>query len=257
MLVNKTYLNGRLVLDEHSLPIKHFVTDMQKISINHGPFTEYVAGDLYPPIYTPVIKSKVRDLRQNCFNPSKGFETQHCGDVVAGGDSYGTSCCPTNFNNFQFDLAGTSEAVVNCGLPGEPVFACSDGIDNEDPPDGYVDYKADGTGDPGCFDKYDNDETDVSECEDGYDNDNDGYVDYPYSPGCTTNSDLTEQYHPYCFDSVDNDQDGKIDYPYDDNCDSAPSLDDDMCDDHVDTDGDDLVDYPEDLDCDGALPAIQ
>jgi len=71
-----------------------------------------------------------------------------------------------------------------------PVFACEDGIDNDN--DGLTDFPDD----PGCDSATDNDEFNDSvpifACEDGIDNDSDGFVDFPDDPGCDSSTDDNE-----------------------------------------------------------------
>jgi hypothetical protein len=68
---------------------------------------------------------------------------------------------------------------------------CSDGIDNDSPPDGKVDYP----NDPGCVDTADDTEADPTTppvCSDGVDNEPDGLTDYPADYGCAAASGTTE-----------------------------------------------------------------
>ncbi|MBT4723166.1 TrbC/VirB2 family protein [Candidatus Falkowbacteria bacterium] len=93
------------------------VTDMKKIFITHGPFSSALETADPPviPIYFPVIKSQVKDLRQNCFNPSREEDLNtDCGSITA--NNRGTSCCPVYIGDtYQLeDQAGVSE----CSLPG-------------------------------------------------------------------------------------------------------------------------------------------
>lgn len=71
-----------------------------------------------------------------------------------------------------------------------PVFACSDGTDNDS------DAKTDYPNDPGCTSASDTSETDTvaaaTQCSDLIDNDNDGKVDYPNDPDCATSLGVTE-----------------------------------------------------------------
>lgn len=73
---------------------------------------------------------------------------------------------------------------------------CSDGEDNDSPPDNSIDRE-----DPGCMDGYDNDETNpdvIPVCADGIDNDNDGALDYPDDPGCEARGNGSENENPGC-----------------------------------------------------------
>jgi large repetitive protein len=71
---------------------------------------------------------------------------------------------------------------------------CSDGVDDDMPPDGKLDYPDD----PGCTSPDDDDETDTCpgagcpECADGMDNDSDGHIDYPDDTTCTSASSASE-----------------------------------------------------------------
>ena len=64
------------------------------------------------------------------------------------------------------DIDGTADFAGVADMPGDPgcsaesdnneheacvACACDDGADNEDPPDGLIDFKADGSGDPQCY----------------------------------------------------------------------------------------------------------
>jgi hypothetical protein len=80
--------------------------DMTKISIEHGGLMEAQPGQPVPR-FTPVIKSSVQDLRQNCFSPSR--DQGACKDLGPG-----SSCCP-NLENFGL---GIRENAANCDLPG-------------------------------------------------------------------------------------------------------------------------------------------
>ncbi|MBU1132415.1 pilin [Patescibacteria group bacterium] len=79
--------------------------DDAKIEINHGAFSPETANA--SPKYTPIIKSTVRDSRQNCFSPTKSFAD--CTDAGSG-----TSCCP-NLNEANFPLQKVS--ADSCPLP--------------------------------------------------------------------------------------------------------------------------------------------
>lgn len=193
-LADKKDRAGRIVYERDDqgnlVAVKTRQVDMEKVVISHGPFVAHEPG-FNPPLFTPVVKSKVRDLRQNCFNPAE--EGAHPTDPNETGlqsgcqnmDSTGTSCCPNDFENFDFTLNKKPGEII-CSLPGEPVYACSDGADNDD--DDKVDYPDD----PGCANKSDNDETDLPHCSDGVDNDGDGDADYPADEGCTDPDDLSE-----------------------------------------------------------------
>jgi len=104
--------------------------------------------------------------------------------------------------------------------------ACSNGVDDDG--DGLVDYRADGSGDPGCHDAEDAFERSVDlPCDDGFDDDDDGGVDFHLvtylnpgdennppagegDPGCGDPTWSTES--PQCQDGLHNDGDGMMDY---------------------------------------------
>ncbi len=95
--------------------------------------------------------------------------------------------------------------------------ACNDEDDNDG--DGKIDYKSDGTGDPGCTSAIDNNEQNLA-CSDGIDNDGDGQTDYPADPGCVNATDSNEHGTAQCDDGIDNDSDLSTDYPTDLGCSS-------------------------------------
>ncbi len=130
---------------------------------------------------------------------------------------------------------------------------CSNGVDDDG--DGKIDYRADGTGDPGCADKFDDDEKNPNGpvCDDGKDNDLDGKVDYKADgsgdPGCTDPTDNDEKDIPQCRDGKDNDGDGKIDFPADPGCSGTEDDNENdlpVCSDGLDNDGDGKTDYKTD-----------
>lgn len=95
---------------------------------------------------------------------------------------------------------------------------CHDGIDNDR--DGRVDYRADGSGDPGCTGELDNERGTVA-CDNGIDDDGEAgyYFDYRPDgwevygdPGCSSPTDDSEKGSTVCDDGLDNDGDGRIDY---------------------------------------------
>ena len=109
--------------------------------------------------------------------------------------------------------------AVNTGPANPPpVYACSDGIDNDH--DGPIDYPAG----PGCASSTDTDETNTAAatCADGLDNDTDGLTDYPADTGCSSATDTLETSTSYqCDDGLDNNGNGLIDYPDDSSCSST------------------------------------
>jgi hypothetical protein len=144
---------------------------------------------------------------------------------------------------------------------------CNDNIDNDNPPDGAIDFRDD----PGCADASDNDETDPSPlpvCGDKQDNDGDGKTDFPKDPGCASAVDISEN-NPRtpraCSDGVDNDADGKIDYEApvgqsrDPGCNwaSENSEVDTDCSDGIDNDHDGPIDWPADFGCGGPNDATE
>ena len=119
--------------------------------------------------------------------------------------------------------------------------ACDDGKDND--LDGKADYKPDGTGDPHCDDAADRSE--AGPCEDGVDNDVDGAVDLG-DPGCSSRDDDSEVGTAACDDDEDNDDDGLSDFGQDPGCASPGDTSEyrgTACDDGIDNDGDGTVDF--------------
>jgi len=103
---------GQLRFYENGDPVMVNVVDMEIIAISHGPFTAFDPqkhGDT-PPLYAPVIKSQVKDLRQNCFSPTKSSNI--CTNNVRG-----DSCCP-NLDADQFIHTQVSDSEICPNLPG-------------------------------------------------------------------------------------------------------------------------------------------
>jgi streptogramin lyase len=119
--------------------------------------------------------------------------------------------------------------------------ACQDGVDNESPGDGLVDYPAD----PGCRDA--EDPSEVPDCQDGINDDFDGLVDFPADPGCASATDGSELHHDpvrVCDDGLDNDGDGRFDFRLDPGCrDALWTRENPQCDDDLDNDGDEGIDW--------------
>lgn len=70
--------------------------DMTRLILNHAPFDLAEEGKA-PPVYTPAISATVRDMRQNCFSPTKNDNpSTPCGAIA----TPGTSCCP-NLTTFD------------------------------------------------------------------------------------------------------------------------------------------------------------
>ena len=99
--------------------------------------------------------------------------------------------------------------------------ACSDGVDNDVPPDGRIDYGQD----VGCSSYLDTTENNP-ECSDGVDNsDLEDNLPDAADPNCHTGDDLANPYNPFdqnetqgaapealqCADGIDNDSDGMVD----------------------------------------------
>jgi hypothetical protein len=151
----------------------------------------------------------------------------------------------------------------------EAATACSDGAENDNPPDGKIDWPADF----GCSGPNDMSEKDLPQCNDGRDNDGDGTLDFtttaPDRPdsNCSSAADNLEGPDPIapaaCADGIDNDGDGKIDFPADPGCTSAADTDETdpqlglpivarPCSDGRDNDGDGKIDFPADPGCTSA-----
>jgi hypothetical protein len=174
--------DGRYVYDENGDVVMTTYVELDKIELSHGPFTPMLVGDADILMYYPVIRNAVRDLRQNCMNPAAtDTDSSLSASCQEGTILEGSSCCP-DANGDLVELSG----VANCSLPGEEVYACSDGIDNDD--DGDIDYGSDDD----CSSPTDNDESEIELCRDGLDNDLDGDIDYPEDAGCVTPTDDTE-----------------------------------------------------------------
>ena len=92
---------------------EELVVDKQ-IAISHGPFAEYDESlEEKIPIYTPVIKSEIKDTRFNCFSPSKEFEAGQVKDSICSTiTAPGQSCCP---EDGSFNLVG--EVSDTCEVP--------------------------------------------------------------------------------------------------------------------------------------------
>ena len=72
-----------------------------------------------------------------------------------------------------FFRGATDAADTDCAPVGET--ACDDGVDNDG--DGKIDFRTDGTGDPGCTGPEETSEKGTGVCDDGLDNDGDGWID--------------------------------------------------------------------------------
>ena len=88
-------------------------TDNDIVTISHGQFTQVEEGQ-EGPLYMPIIKSKVRDLHQNCFTPSRNTgedATSSSQNTNTGTDCstgitsnlYGTSCCPNEASTNKYE----------------------------------------------------------------------------------------------------------------------------------------------------------
>jgi hypothetical protein len=144
--------------------------------------------------------------------------------------------------------------------PFETTRACSNGIDDDRPLDGFIDFPAD----IGCADRNDNNESNPPQCNDGRDNDGDGRFDF--NPVATRDADCASQRDnlegpgvapPECADGADNDGDGVADFPNDPGCSfagdddetdptsgsgSPPPPSPPQCADTLDNDGDGRID---------------
>jgi hypothetical protein len=172
--------DGRFVYDENGDVVMTSYVELDKIELSHGPFTPMLVGDPNIMMYYPVIRNAVRDLRQNCMNPA-ATTSVISSPCMEGTITEGSSCCPDGSGNL-IEVPG----VANCSLPGEAVYACSDGDDNDD--DGLIDFGSDGD----CSSPTDNDESKIELCRDGLDNDGDGDTDYPEDSDCITPTTDTE-----------------------------------------------------------------
>jgi hypothetical protein len=172
--------DGRFVYDNNGDVVMTSYVELDKIVLSHGPFTPMLVGDPNIMMYYPVIRNAVRDLRQNCMNPA-ATTSAISSPCMEGTITEGSSCCPDGSGNL-IEVPG----VANCSLPGEEVYACSDGDDNDD--DGLIDYGYDGD----CSSPTDNDESEIELCRDGLDNDGDGDIDYPEDSDCLTPTTDTE-----------------------------------------------------------------
>jgi len=118
--------------------------------------------------------------------------------TVRGTIPQGQACDPANG-------AFTCEPRHVCveRMPGQgmrcAIAHCADGIDNDNPPDGKIDFP----NDPGCASYEDDDESDdcgisgpagpnCPQCGNRIDDDGDGRIDYPADPGCSSASDNSE-----------------------------------------------------------------
>lgn len=111
---------------------------MNIINISHGPFykvPEAGTGESQAagPIYMPVIKAQVRDMRQNCFTPSRNLSVTNtslisntasidCTDDVSddiSNESFGISCCPlgTDYKPTRV-IPGDAASLNECEMTG-------------------------------------------------------------------------------------------------------------------------------------------
>lgn len=99
---------------------------MKIVKMNHGPFyapPQQEGQVVEGPKYMPVVRSKVRDLFQNCFTPSRSTNNDGtsqepagaptCFDVSGSSDNYGDSCCPNNATYAPTRV--TAEVAVQSG----------------------------------------------------------------------------------------------------------------------------------------------
>jgi len=90
--------------------------DMTQVAITHGTFAKYGEGSKQSPIYTPILKSSIKDSRQNCFSPMKEekagmVESSNCDS----NKDAGKSCCPSASPGFE--LNPTAQLQTECALP--------------------------------------------------------------------------------------------------------------------------------------------
>lgn len=83
--------------------------DLSSIVITHGSFVVAQEGG-EAPLYSPVLGAKVKDLRQNCFSPSKDTSSG-CQDI----SGMGVSCCPKDLQTKEFDLQ--AKPTATCERP--------------------------------------------------------------------------------------------------------------------------------------------
>jgi len=83
----------------------------QRVVMTHGPFVEPVqveGSSVEGTLYQSVVRSAVRDIRQNCFTPSVPVSENSVsltGGYCSGSTIYGKSCCPAESDpNFPFVL---------------------------------------------------------------------------------------------------------------------------------------------------------
>ncbi len=81
------------LVDADSDPSTPAVVNMTTIAITHAPFREYEDGEDLLPIYTPIIKSELKDTRMNCFSPTVNQDGSVEGSSC-NNNSSGYSCCP-------------------------------------------------------------------------------------------------------------------------------------------------------------------
>jgi hypothetical protein len=74
------------------------------------------------------------------------------------------------------DDPGCADALDASEKDDTAAYPCDDGVDNEPVPDGLVDFRADGSGDPGCRSPYY--VTESPQCQDGINNDAQEGIDF-------------------------------------------------------------------------------
>ncbi|OGF34878.1 hypothetical protein A2482_04925 [Candidatus Falkowbacteria bacterium RIFOXYC2_FULL_48_21] len=92
--------------------------DMTQVAITHGSFGKYNEGDKFLPIYTPIMKSGIKDSRQNCFSPMKedpgaNVDKSNC----AQNNKAGQSCCPNSGFMLNPVPNPVGEDASECAMP--------------------------------------------------------------------------------------------------------------------------------------------
>jgi hypothetical protein len=112
------------------------------------------------------------------WDPERSHTTEQVAYLVLGP----TTACNDGLDNDGDGLVdvaqdpGCADALDASEKDDTGTYPCDDGEDNETVPDGYVDYREDGSGDPGC--KSPSYFTESPMCQDGRHNDGDGKMDY-------------------------------------------------------------------------------
>jgi len=110
-------LGMEVVIDELGEEKKQVV--MNKMFLSHGPFQKWDGVDEnIVPLYSPIMKSQVKDTRFNCFSPTtdagvdaaKNYNVlnSNCKDTV---NEPGSSCCPEVSSNNSLTVSNTEECT--------------------------------------------------------------------------------------------------------------------------------------------------